>query len=202
MSASDLTALHRAYALVCPQICTNSSSTGPAGPPGPAGPQGDTGPAGPATDLTTNPVGSYYSDQTQNISDTATTIWTINQTVFQRSISIVSGTQITVAVAGVYEIYYSAQIHRTAGGQPVYIYIWLKKNNNDEPETNGRVAVNSNNGDTLPIVPYIIQLNAGDYLEFASRATDINCQILATDSATVPFGPAIPSLIVGIKRIG
>lgn len=187
MSAGDLIALKRAYALVCPNICAGVGATGPQGPPG---------------DLSTNPVGSYYSDQTQGISNTGTTLWTLNNTVVQRSISVIGGSQITVAVAGIYEIYYSAQIHRTSGGSPVYIYIWLKKNGNDEPQTNGRVSVNSNNGDSLPIVPYIIQLNAGDYLEFAARASDTDCQILAVNSGAVPFGPAIPSLIVGIKRIG
>lgn len=186
MSAGDLIALKRAYALVCPNIC--------------AGTQGPQGPAGPPGDLSTNPVGSYYSTATQDISSTGTTIWSLNSTVLERSVSVVSGTQITVAVSGIYEIYYSAQVHRTSGGSPVYIYVWLKKNGSDEPQTNGRISVNSNNGDTLPIVPYIIQLNAGEYVEFASRASDINCQILAVDPA--PYGPAIPSLIVGIKRIG
>lgn len=185
MSAGDLIALRRAYALVCPNICAGTGAQGPQGPPG---------------DLSTNPVGSYYSTATQPISSTGTTLWTVNQTVVERDISVVSGSQIRVAVAGIYEVYYSAQIHRTSGGSPVYIYVWLKKNGNDEPQTNGRVSVNSNNGDTLPIVPYIIQLNAGDYVEFASRATDIDCQILAVDPAA--YGPAIPSLIVGIKRIG
>ena len=84
-----------------------------------------------------------------------------------------------------------------------YTFIFgSRKNGADEPQTSGRVSVNSNNGDTLPIVPYIIQLNAGDYVEFAARASDTDCQILAVNAASVPFGPAIPSLIVGIKRIG
>ncbi len=186
MSAGDLIALKRAYALVCPNICS--------------GTQGAQGPQGPPGDLSTNPVASYYSDQTQNISSTGTTIWTLNQTVLERDISVVSGTQITVAQSGIYEITYSAQIHRTTGGSPVYIYVWLKKNGSDEPQTNGRISVNSNNGDSLPIVPYIIQLNAGEYVEFASRASDTDCQILAIDPAI--YGPAIPSLIVGIKRVG
>jgi hypothetical protein len=196
MSAGDLIALKRAYALVCPLLCQGAA-------------QGPQGPQGPPGDLSTNPVGSYYSDQSQPIATgtlAAPTIWTLNQTVLERNISVVSGTKITVAQSGIYEVYYSAQIHRTSGGSPVYIYIWLKKNGNDEPQTNGRVSVNSNNGDTLPIVPYIIQLNAGDFVEFASKASDINCQISAYTSPSIPFpagyGPNIPSLIVGIKRVG
>ncbi len=185
MSAGDLIALRRAYALVCPNICAGVGATGPQGPPG---------------DLSTNPVGSYYSTATQPISSTGTTIWTVNQTVVERDISVVGGTQFTVAQAGIYEIYYSVQIDRTTGGSPAYVYIWLKKNGADEPQTNGRISINSNNSDSLPIVPYIIQLNAGDYVEFASRATATDFQILAVDPAA--YGPAIPSLIVGIKRIG
>jgi hypothetical protein len=60
--------------------------------------------------------------------------------------------------------------------------------------------VNSNNGDSLPIVPYILELNAGDYIEFVAMADDINCQILALNGTGIPGG-AIPSIIAGIKEI-
>jgi hypothetical protein len=70
--------------------------------------------------------------------------------------------------------------------------------------TNGRVFINATNQDSLPIVPYILQLNAGDYIEFAAQTDgidDSDCQILSQVS---PFGtvPSIPSISVGVKRVG
>lgn len=190
---------------------TNTGATGPTGvagptgPTGPTGPIGATGPTGPNT-MGSNPVASYYSMVTQPITNyNATTpaplptVFTYNNTAVQQSISLVSGSRLTVGVTGIYEAYYSIQLHRTQGGSGAFIYIWVRKNGVDVPDTNGRVTTNSNNGDTLPIVPYILSLNAGDYIEFVAQADDDDIQILAS---TPLIGPAIPSVIVGIKRIG
>ena len=199
-----------------PGIASNTGATGPSGSQGtqgitgPTGPTGATGPTGPigvtgptgSNILTTRGLASYYSLTTQNISTppAAPTVFTYNNTTVQQGgISLVSSSQITVSKTAIYEIWYSAQIHRTSGGSPVYIYIWLRKNGVDEPDTNGRIEINSNNGDSLPIVPYYINLNAGQHVEFVCQADDTNCQIL-TISPTI--GPTIPSIIVGIKEIG
>jgi hypothetical protein len=124
---------------------------------------------------------------------------TFNNVGYERFVSVVSSTRITVSKTAVYEAYYSIQIHRTSGGSPVYVYIWLRKNGLDVPDTNGRVAINSNNGDSLPIVPYILSLNAGDYIEFVVQADDADVQLLTT---TPTIGPRIPAIIAGIKEIG
>ena len=52
----------------------------------------------------------------------------------------------------------------------------------------------------LPIVPYIISLNSGDNIEFVCQADGANCQLLTVNPSLI--GPAIPSIIVGIKEIG
>jgi hypothetical protein len=91
-------------------------------------------------------------------------------------------------------------VNRISGGSNRYIYAWIRKNGTDVPDTNGRTTVNSNNGDSLPIVFYTIQLNAGDYIEFVGQADGDDCRILAT--ATGGIGPFVPSIIIGIKRIG
>lgn len=146
---------------------------------------------------------SYYSMTTQTISsDSANpTVFTFDQTFIQHDISRVSDTKMVVPYTGTYEVWYSIQIHRTSGGSPEYIYVWLKVNGNTVSNSNGRININSNNGDSLPIVPYILDLNAGDYVEFAAYATDTNntINILAVTGLT-PM-PNIPSIIVGIKQI-
>lgn len=191
-----------------PGTSSNTGATGPlgqtgpfgTGPTGPTGPVSSTGPTGPNT-LGSAVVGSFYSTATQPISypPAVPTILTYNSTSVGRGVSIVSSSRITVTKTAIYETYYSIQIHRTAGGSSVYCYIWLRKNGLDVPDTNGRVEVNSNNGDSLPIVSYIVTLNAGDYIEFVAQASDENVQILAIAPT---IGPFIPSVIVGIKEIG
>lgn len=117
-------------------------------------------------------------------------------------ITRVTNTKMKVPSTGLYEAWYSIQIHRTSGGSPVFVYIWLRINGTDIPLSNGRVEINSNNGDMLPIVPYILNLSAGDEVEFVCQASDANVQILYVPTGTAGLlGPAIPSVIVGIKRI-
>ncbi len=173
--------------------------TGPTGETGPTGPTGETGPTGP---MSTTIAASYYSmlDQTFSVPPASETIFTYNATFEEvGGITLVSSSRITVPVSGVYEAWYSIQLFRTTGGSGTYAYIWLKKNGNPVPNSNGRVETNSNNGYILPIVPYILSLNAGDYIEFAGQASDTD--VIADAIVSPPIGPAIPSIIVGIKKI-
>lgn len=206
MDASSLTAWKRYLAIYgCPQCPTGPTGAyGPTGVPGTAsftGATGSLGPTGPNT-LSSSIIGSFYSMQTQSVSapPAPPTIITFDTFPLLRGISIVSSSRITVSKTAIYEAFYSIQIHRTAGGSAVFCYIWLRKNGLDIPDSNGRIAVESNTSDSLPIVPYVIQLNAGDYIEFVIQASDINVQILALSPA--PIGPNIPSIIAGIKEIG
>lgn len=212
MSASQTTAYRKARALVCDNLCSTQGTIGPKGEDGPTGPTGPTGISGSATNtgatgptgsntLGSTPLASYYSAITQPIAGAAgpATVFTYNSTIVQRNISLAGTSSITVGVTGIYEAYYSIQIHRTSGGSPVYTYIWIRVNGADVPDTNGRIEINSNNGDALPIVPYILSLNAGDRLEFVAQADSANVQALAL---AAPIGPSIPSIIVGIKQIG
>jgi hypothetical protein len=138
---------------------------------------------------------------TQPISDVSPTVFTYNSTIVQRSVTLIGSSAITVGITGIYEAWYSIQIHRTQGGNNAYAYIWLRVNGIDVPDSNGRININSNNSDSLPIVPYMISLNSGDSVEFVAQVVgDNTVQILAVTSGIV--GPNIPSIIVGIKQIG
>jgi len=180
-----------------------TGSTGPSGITGATGPTGVQGLIGPtgAVSIGTNVAASYYRDTTFGITGpgfTGTT-FSYNQTAVQiGGITLSSGSQITVPKTGVYEAWYSLQSSFIGGGSSQFLYIWLRINGIDVPWTNGRIEVNSNNGDSLPIVPYILTLNAGDYIEFVAEGTSGDFEGLAVTG--VP-GPDIPSLIVGIKEI-
>lgn len=168
--------------------------------------QGLQGPTG--TSIGSNIAASYYSLNTQQINNTTQgtgTVFYYEQAPFyQQGISLTGPnptgpTRIIVSKSGVYEASYSVQLTKTQGGSTVYTYIWLRVNGIDVPNSNGRIANNSNNSDSLPIVPYIISLNAGDYIEFVAQSSDEHTEIAAY--ITDILGPNIPSIIVGIKEI-
>ncbi len=167
------------------------------GPQGVQGPQGWQGIQGPIANGS-NIVASYYSTINQDISSTGQTVFTYDQTILEQGVSLVDGTKLTVSKTGIYEAWYSIQLQKTSGGSPTYTYVWLRVNGVDISDSNGRIGLNSNNSDSLPIVPYIIPLTVGDCIEFVSQASDTDVRIGAITGA---LGPDIPSIIVGIKEI-
>jgi hypothetical protein len=190
-------------AIGIPGTATNTGATGPTGPTGTTGLTGPSGPQGVAGSIGTTALGSYYTLSTISISGPpplVPVLMPVTNSSIQRTVSVTNLSRITVAKTAIYEVYYSVQLIRTQGGSNDYVYIWLKKNGADVPDTNGRINLNSNNGDQLPIVPYIISLNAGDYIEFAIQGTDEYFRLLYVSPA--PIGPDIPSIIIGIKEIG
>jgi hypothetical protein len=85
--------------------------------------------------------------------------------------------------------------------QDLFTYIWLRINGQDIADTNGRVETKSNTSDSLPIVPYILNLNAGDTVSFVGQTNgSVDTDVQALMVINVP-GPDIPSIIVGIKQI-
>lgn len=177
-----------------------TGNTGPTGATGPTGITGATGPFASAVNI----YGSFYSTATQNITTTSpSTVFTYTSTAVANGVSLEAsgGTvqRIKVSRTGIYEASYSIQLSKTSG--PVassYTYIWVRVNGVDVPDTNGRIEINSNNTDTLPIVPYILSLTAGDYIEFVAESTIAGVQIIAVTGTP---GPDIPSIIVGVKLI-
>ena len=189
----------------------STGSVGPTGFTGATGTIGSTGATGPVSQGT-NIAATYYSMITQNIG-ASPTINVFNYDVATGlsvggiqlgNISGSTGTRLIVPKTGVYEAWYSLQLTST-GSQDMYTYIWIRKNGVDIPDTNGRIQTKSNTSDSLPIVPYILQLNAGDYIEFVATAVPNGgsaslMQALAVSTPTAPVS-SVPSIIVGIKQI-
>ncbi len=179
--------------------------TGATGPTGPTGPTGTTGLAGPPGPTGSVVAASYYSMVSQPIAYGAGatgTVFSYGPTGFVETggMSLVSSTQLRVPNTGIYEVWYSIQLSRSQGGNNAYAYIWIRVNGMDVPESAGRISINSNNSDTLPIVPYILSLNANDYVEIVAQATEDHILALAVSTGIAPI-PSIPSIIVGIKQL-
>lgn len=106
-------------------------------------------------------------------------------------VSMVSGSRMTFANAGVYSTTFSAQIE-TAGGADT-AWIWLKKNGTNVDESATKVTLPNNTAQTMT-VNFVNDLNANDYLELCWQNNNGNAVILAENaSGNIP---AIPSLIL------
>jgi hypothetical protein len=140
-------------------------------------------------------VGAFQSTETQSGSANVSQSITYNTTDYSQGVSVVSGTRLTVANAGVYNIQFSAQVLADTGADDVYF--WLKKNGTNVSASAGKLAL-SNNAEAIAAWNYVVDAAASDYYEIAWQSTNGDAVILAeTASGNVP---SIPSMIITVTQ--
>jgi hypothetical protein len=141
--------------------------------------------------------GSFYDTTTQTAAVINTAYpMTFNTTDLSFGVTRGSPTsRIFVDRPNVYNIQFSAQLDKTAGGVGL-VWIWLRKNGVNVPDSAGQIRIQGNNAETLAAWNYVIQLNAGDYIELMWEVDDTSVQLLA--EAATAIHPRIPSVILTV----
>jgi hypothetical protein len=152
----------------------------------------------PPKEYRTPRFGSFYDTTTQTAAAINTAYaMTFNTTDLSFGVTRGSPTsRIYVDRPNVYNIQFSAQMDKTAGGVGL-IWIWLRKNGVNVPDSAGQIRIQGNNGETMAAWNYLTQLNAGDYIEIMWEVDDTTVQILY-DPATAVH-PAVPSVILTVS---
>lgn len=141
--------------------------------------------------------GSFYDTTTQTAA-AINTAYAMTFNTTDLSVGVTLGTpasRVYVDTPNVYNIQFSAQLDKTAGGVGL-IYIWMRKNGVDVPDSTGQIRIQGNNAETLAAWNYIIQLNSGDYFELMWETDDTSVQLLYEAASAVH--PAIPSVILTV----
>jgi hypothetical protein len=126
---------------------------------------------------------------------------TLNTTDITDNVSIVSGSRITTALVGKYNLQFSAQVTKS-GGTASYVDIWLRKGGGDLIQTNTRVYVQG--GTAAQVAAWNFLLNttaANEYYELMWSSPDTDVSLLATGPQTGPTRPGTPSLIVTVTTV-
>ena len=151
----------------------------------------------PPKEYRTPRYGSFYDTTTQTAAAINTAYaMTFNTTDLSVGVTCGSPTsRIYVDRPNVYNIQFSAQLDKTAGGVGL-IYIWLRKNGTDVPNSTTQVRIQGNNAETVAAWNFLLQMNAGDYFELMWEVDDTSVQILTEAASAVH--PAIPSVILTV----
>lgn len=152
----------------------------------------------PPKEFRTPRYGSFYdtTDQTAALINTAYAM-TFNTTDLSFGVTRGSPTsRIYVDRTNVYNIQFSAQLINTGGGAH-RAWIWLRKNGNNIADSSGVLRIEGNNTELVASWNYLIQLNAGDYIEIMWEVDDTSLS-LHYDPATAVH-PAIPSIILTVS---
>ena len=149
--------------------------------------------------IVTGYYGSFYDTTTQNVVGVNTyQPVRLNTTDLSNQVSIANSSHIVVANSGVYNIQFSLQIDKTQGSQ-AHIYIWLKKNGVDVPNSATELAVQGTSSEIVAAWNFVVSASANDYYELMWSSTDDHIQIKARTASGVV--PAIPSIILTVVSV-
>jgi hypothetical protein len=146
--------------------------------------------------------GQFYDLNSQSGSSGSIQSMQIRTTDLSNGVSIVSGSQIKVENAGVYNLQFSAQLENTANTNIVF-YIWFAKNGQNIPNSNTHIDVaraqSAHLGKQAASWNFIFDLEANNYVEI-KWSCDNSGGILHYDAGT-PSIPGTPSVIATITQI-
>ena len=149
--------------------------------------------------IVTGYYGSFYDTTTQNVVGVNTyQPVRLNTTDLSNQVSIANSSHIVVANSGVYNIQFSLQIDKSQGSL-AHVYIWLKKNGVDVPNSAGEIAVQGTASEAIAAWNYVVSAAANDYYELMWSSTDIHVEIKARTASGVV--PAIPSIILTVVSV-
>jgi hypothetical protein len=141
--------------------------------------------------------GSFYDTTTQTaaVINTAYGV-TFNTTDLSYGVTVGSPTsRIYIDRPNVYNVQFSAQVDKTAGGVGL-VWIWLRKNGVNVPDSSGQIRIQGNNAEVVVGWNYIIELNSGDYIELMWEVDDTSVILLADPASAVH--PSVPSIILTV----
>jgi hypothetical protein len=141
--------------------------------------------------------GSFYDTTTQTAA-AINTAYAMTFNTTDLSFGVTRGTptsRIFVDRPNIYNVQFSAQVHKTSGGVGL-IYVWLRKNGTNVPDSAGQIRIQGNDGEILAAWNYVIQLNAGDYIELMWEVDDTSVELLA--EVATGIHPSIPSVILTV----
>ena len=147
--------------------------------------------------------GAFFSTQTHtNSGVTSANLVTVNNSdPDNNGVSVVSGSQFTVANGGVYNIQFSFQFVKSNSSSDT-VDIWIAKNGTIVPDTNSRITLSGVGQHSLPAWNFMLSLDANDYIQFYWSSTDSNMAIETISSGmTNPTRPEIPSAIVTLQAV-
>jgi hypothetical protein len=190
--------------LGCVVACGTSGGTGSSGTSGFAGTSGTTGTSG-TNGAVGGYLGSFYDTTNQTgVAGNVLTMGLNNSDPWNNGVSLVSGSQITIANPGVYNIAFSAQMVKNSGNTATHIHIWLAQNGVSVPISASQIGFPSNSVYVVPAWNFFFKTTvANEYVQLKWEInSNVDNAIVMTSAVATGNIPAIPGLIVTVNQVG
>jgi hypothetical protein len=189
------------YSLWTVNLDGAAGGDGSSGTSGTSGSSGTSGVNGAASGY----LGSFYDTTNQTgVAGSVLTMGLNNSDPWNNGVSIVSGSQITIANPGVYNIAFSAQMVKNSGNTATHIHIWLAQNGTTVPISGSQIGFPSNSVYVVPAWNFFFKTTTAN--EYVQLKWEINSNadnaIVMTSALATGNIPAIPGLIVTVNQVG
>lgn len=146
--------------------------------------------------------GAFHSEVTQfSIPADTALVMSAATTDFSFGVTIDSSGKITVASGGTYNLQFSSVFQKLQGGSIEFISVWPRINGNDVPWSNTDISMANNNELLVAAWNFVLELNAGDFIELMWSSTSNQMEMLAIPPQTSPTRPGTPSVIITVTQI-
>jgi len=151
------------------------------------------------------PYGAFSDFTSQTTTANTATLMALNTTDFSNTVSLQTGSKITVENAGIYNLQFSVQV-QNAGNAPYDIFIWLKQNGTDITGSTGKVGLpaRKNPGDPFHDIKgwnYFLSMNAGDYVQIYWSTTNVDVTIQTYAASGTPTKPSTASVVATLSFV-
>ena len=152
------------------------------------------------------PHGAFHDDTDQVAANTTTAYPVVfSNTDISNGVTLASGSRLTVAVDGIWNVQFSLQIKNVSNdGQD--FEIWFRKNGTDIDNSNSRfhISARKSTGDPSHIIAslnFFVSLVAGDYVEIVGKVSSTDVSLEHFAAGTSPTRPATPSAIATLTFV-
>jgi hypothetical protein len=147
-----------------------------------------------------NVTGSFYDTGTQTTLANTPKAMTLGNTALANFCSIADDTKITTNQTGVFNVQFSAQLYRTAGGTNAHVDIWFSLNGVNIDNSNTRLTIANNSHYLVASWNFVLAMSENDYIEIMWMPSVETIQLQMEEEQ--PLHPATPSVIATFNRIG
>lgn len=150
--------------------------------------------------------GAWQDTTTQSGSITAGTAFTFNTADVTDGITLVSGSRLTVPIAGVYNFQWSGQFQNVENDIED-VTVWLRIDGVDVPGSAGVISLAARKSATIfarTIIGwnYFLTLTAGQYVQIVWLPSVASITVPAYPASVTPAHPATASVIVTVNQVG
>ena len=151
------------------------------------------------------PYGAFSSYTSQSTTANTATLLTLSNTDFSNSVSLQTGSKMTVENAGIYNLQFSVQI-QNLDNAPQDVYIWLRQNGTDIAGSTGVVGLlaRKNPGDPSHDIKgwnYFLSMNANDYVQIYWSTSDVDVTIPTYAASGTPTKPSTASVVATLSFV-